>query len=69
MTTTDVISPDLKTVLRRLKLSRMGHEKVDMSVNVYAQSVDDAKRSAAATVSGQLFTIVHAGQGAQEPTL
>jgi integrase len=53
----------------RVLADLMGHEKVDMSVNVYAQTIDGAKRSAAETVSGGLFTIVHAGQGAQEPTL
>ncbi|MBI4887613.1 MAG: hypothetical protein HY824_11020 [Acidobacteria bacterium] len=46
----------------------MGHAKVDTSLNVYTQVIDGAKRAAAQQVGGELFTIVHAGQGAQELT-
>jgi hypothetical protein len=42
-------------------------------VNVYTQVIDGAKLTAAQQVGGELkselFTIDHAGQGAQEPTL
>jgi hypothetical protein len=46
----------------------MGHAKVDTSLNVYAQVIDGAKRSAAEKVGGGLITIVHSGQAAQELT-
>ena len=52
----------------RVLADLMGHAKVDTSLNVYAQVIDGAKRSAAEKVSGGLFTIVHSGQGAQELT-
>lgn len=47
----------------RVLADLMGHAKVDTSVNVYAQVIDGAKRSAAEKVSGGLFTIVHSGAG------
>jgi integrase len=52
----------------RVLADLMGHAKVDTSLNVYAQVIDGAKRSAAEKVSGELFTIVHCGPGALEPT-
>jgi hypothetical protein len=37
----------------------MGHAKVDTTLNVYTQVVDDAKRAAAQKIGNELFTIVH----------
>jgi integrase len=37
----------------------MGHAKVDTTLNVYTQVVDDAKRAAAQKIGTELFTIVH----------
>jgi len=40
----------------------MGHAKVDMTLNVYAQVLDGAEREAATRVGNGLFTIVHEGE-------
>ena len=57
----------------KVQAQLMGHEKVDTSVNVYNQVIDGAQRAAAEQVGrelkSELFTIDHAGQGAQEPFL
>jgi integrase len=37
----------------------MGHEKVDTTLNVYAQLVDGSVRAAADRIGSELFTIVH----------
>jgi integrase len=39
----------------------MGHAKVDTTLNVYTQVVDDSVREAAQLVGNKLFTIVHNG--------
>jgi hypothetical protein len=40
----------------------MGHAKVDTTLNVYAQVLDDSVRDAAERVGSGLFTIVHTGE-------
>ena len=46
----------------------MGHAKVDTTLNVYTQVLDDSTRSAVARVGSELFTIVHTPEGASVPT-
>lgn len=47
----------------------MGHTNADVTLNVYTQVMDDSLRAAVDRVGKELFTIVHSGQGAQEPTV
>jgi hypothetical protein len=37
----------------------MGHAKVDTTLNVYTQVLDDSVRTAAGKIGSELFTIVH----------
>ena len=37
----------------------MGHAKIDTTLNVYTQVIDESKRAAAQKISDELFTIVH----------
>jgi integrase len=46
----------------------MGHAKVDTTLNVYAQVLDDSLRAAADKVGRGLFTIVHKPKRAREVT-
>jgi integrase len=46
----------------------MGHAKVDTTLNVYAQVLDDSLRAAADKVGRGLFTIVHKPKRARELT-
>jgi integrase len=43
----------------------MGHAKVDTTLNVYAQVLDDSVRDAATRVGTGLITIVHNGERAE----
>jgi integrase len=47
----------------------MGHTNADVTLNVYTQVMDDSLRTAVDRVGKELFTIVHSGDGALEPTL
>lgn len=47
----------------------MGHTNADVTLNVYTQVMDDSLRTAVDRVGKELFTIVHSGDGAMEPTL
>ena len=44
----------------------MGHAKVDTTLNVYTQVLDESLRAAADKVGSELFTIVHKPAGATE---
>ena len=46
----------------------MGHAKVDTTLNVYTQVLNDSVRAAADKVGNGLFTIVHNPDGASELT-
>ena len=44
----------------------MGHAKVDTTLNVYTQVIDESKRIAAQRIGDELFTIVHSPDGTTE---
>ena len=44
----------------------MGHAKVDVTLNVYTQVMDDSLRQAVDRIGRKLFTIVHSPEGATE---
>ena len=46
----------------------LGHAKVDTTLNVYTQVIDESKRAAAQKIGDELFTIVHSPAGASELT-
>ena len=46
----------------------MGHAKVDTTLNVYAQVLDESVRTAAVKIGSELFTIVHKPEGPSELT-
>jgi integrase len=48
-----------KGVPGKVIASLMGHAKVDTTLNVYTQVLDDSLRHAADKVGRELFTIVH----------
>ena len=47
----------------------MGHAKVDTTLNVYTQVLDDALRGAAEKVGSELITIDHKSDGASGVTV
>jgi integrase len=48
-----------KGVPAKVVAGLMGHAKVDTTLNVYTQVIEDSVRAAAQRVGGELFTIVH----------
>jgi integrase len=46
----------------------LGHAKVDTTLNVYTQVIEESKRAAADKIGGELFTIVHSPDGSSELT-
>jgi hypothetical protein len=48
-----------KGVPAKIVAQLMGHAKVDTTLNVYTQVLDDSVRAAAGKVGSELFTIVH----------
>ena len=44
----------------------MGHAKVDTTLNVYTQVLDDSVRAAVATIGAELFGIVQSPSGTSE---
>jgi len=48
-----------KGVPAKMVAHLMGHAKVDTTLNVYTQVLDDSVRAAAGKVGSELFTIVH----------
>jgi len=46
----------------------MGHAKVDTTLNVYTQVIDESKRAAAEKIGHELFTIVQSPKGTSELT-
>jgi hypothetical protein len=46
----------------------MGHAKVDTTLNIYTQVLDDSMRVAVETIGNELFRIVQSPAGANELT-
>jgi integrase len=57
-----------KGVPAKVVAGLMGHAKVDTTLNVYTQVIEDSVRAAAQRVGGELFTIVHKPEKGAELT-
>src|SRR5262249_30932740 len=57
-----------KGVPGKVVATLMGHAKVDTTLNVYTQVLDDSLRGAAEKVGSELITIDHKSRGANELT-
>jgi integrase len=57
-----------KGVPAKVVAGLMGHAKVDTTLNVYTQVIEDSVRTAAQRVGGELFTIVHKPEKGAELT-
>jgi integrase len=57
-----------KGVPAKVVAQLMGHAKVDTTLNVYTQVLDDSVRAAAGKVGSELFTIVHKPEELSAPS-
>jgi integrase len=59
---------EIARVPAKVVATLMGHAKVDTTLNVYTQVLDDSLRGAAEKVGSELITIDHKSEGSSELT-